>query len=340
LQASNSLGTLGGSNSVAYGVNDSGQIVGGSDLSGGGTDAFVYDTVHGMQDLNNLIPSNSGWTLQEAQGISSAGHIVGFGYQGDNQALFLLTPVAEITPTITFSTPPSPTYLGGDFTVTATTNSDGALTYSYLSGPCGLVSATAGTFSSTGAGTCVVEASTAAMTNFSANSATQNVTIAKARAIITFSAAPTPLYPGPNFTVNASASSGITPSYSYISGPCTLVSLGAFAPTGVGTCVVEASTLATTNFLGGSGTQNVNVGSAVSNLLSLVHNITGLGTSLGDQVEQVATDIASQDGAACQDLNAFENHVEAKSGGGIAPELVSQILGAVTNMKIGLKCGG
>ncbi len=55
------------------------------------------------------------------------------------------------TPTITFSTPPTPTYLGGNFTVSAMTNSNGALTYSYVSGPCAFVSGA--TFSSTGGGT-------------------------------------------------------------------------------------------------------------------------------------------------------------------------------------------
>src|SRR5208282_3566526 len=79
-----------------------------------------------------------------------------------------------------FGTAPTPTYLGGNFTVSATTtNTDsGALIYSQVSGPCALVSG--GTFSSSGAGTCVVQASGAATANFIAASATQNVTIAQA----------------------------------------------------------------------------------------------------------------------------------------------------------------
>ncbi len=82
------------------------------------------------------------------------------------------------TPTITFDPAPSPTYLGGNFTVHATTNSDGALTYSYVSGPCALVNASTGVFSSTGAGVCVVQANTAATSTFSAGFAQQSVTIA------------------------------------------------------------------------------------------------------------------------------------------------------------------
>lgn len=85
--------------------------------------------------------------------------------------------VGQGTPTITFGPAPSPTYPGNNFTVSATTNSGGALTYSYVSGPCALVSATLGTFSTTGTGTCVVEASVAPTANYLGGSATQNVII-------------------------------------------------------------------------------------------------------------------------------------------------------------------
>ncbi|HNB88026.1 MAG TPA: hypothetical protein PLL38_15395, partial [Anaerolineales bacterium] len=90
------------------------------------------------------------------------------------------TTAQKATPVITFNAAPTPTYLGGNFVVSAnTTNTDSnALTYSYVSGPCAFVSG--GTFSSTGAGTCVVQANGAATANFNAASQTQNVSIAKA----------------------------------------------------------------------------------------------------------------------------------------------------------------
>ncbi|MFA7405112.1 MAG: LamG domain-containing protein, partial [Pelobacteraceae bacterium] len=95
--------------------------------------------------------------------------------------------LSKTTPTITFSAAPTPTYLGGNFTVSAsTTNSDSStLTYSYVSGPCAWVSGA--TFSSTGAGTCVVQASGAATSGFYAASNTQSIVIAKANAIVTLS---------------------------------------------------------------------------------------------------------------------------------------------------------
>src|SRR5205814_499720 len=106
--------------------------------------------------------------------------------------------IAKAQPTVTFGAAPTPTYLGGNFTVSATTtNTDSAgLTYSVVSGPCALVSGA--TFSSSGAGTCKVQASGAATANFLAASATQDVTIAPAASTTTFGPAPTPTYLGGN----------------------------------------------------------------------------------------------------------------------------------------------
>jgi trimeric autotransporter adhesin len=168
--------------------------------------------------------------------------------------------IGAATPTITFGAAPAPTYLGGNFTVSATTNSNGALTYNYVSGPCTQVSA--GTFSSTGGGTCVVKASTAATTNYAAGSTTQNVIIGAATPTITFGAAPTPTYLGGSFTVSATTNSNGALSYSYVSGPCTQVNGGTFNSTGAGICVVQASVAATTNFTAASTNQNVTIAAA------------------------------------------------------------------------------
>ena len=84
------------------------------------------------------------------------------------------------TPTINFGPAPTPSYQGGNFTVSATTNPTGIgpLTYSVVSGPCALVSGA--TFSSTGPGTCVVQAYFAATGSYNSASATQSITISNA----------------------------------------------------------------------------------------------------------------------------------------------------------------
>jgi probable HAF family extracellular repeat protein len=74
------LGTLGGSVSYAYDINEGGQVVGEAYINNDADNhAFLYDSTKGMQDLNDLIPPDSGWTLYYAGAINTAGQIVGGG---------------------------------------------------------------------------------------------------------------------------------------------------------------------------------------------------------------------------------------------------------------------
>jgi probable HAF family extracellular repeat protein len=65
------LGTLGGGDSRAEGINDSGQVVGDSETAGGQRLAFLW-TDGVMQDLGTLGGSHS-----EARGINDSGQVVG-----------------------------------------------------------------------------------------------------------------------------------------------------------------------------------------------------------------------------------------------------------------------
>ena len=85
------LGTLGGAFSFAFGINAAGQVVGWSS-SDSGERAFIIDATGPMRDLNDLIPADSGWTLNEAQAINDGGQIAGFGVLGGQVHAFLLTP--------------------------------------------------------------------------------------------------------------------------------------------------------------------------------------------------------------------------------------------------------
>ena len=92
------LGTLGGNNSVAYGVNASGQVIGDSLYPGGGLNnhSFLYSNGI-MSDLNNLLDSSGAdWSLIHANGIDDSGSIVGWGLAPNGQThAFLLTSVPE-----------------------------------------------------------------------------------------------------------------------------------------------------------------------------------------------------------------------------------------------------
>lgn len=87
------LGTLpGGNYSIAFGINDSSQIVGYGNIANNAAHALIWTSTAGMQDLNNLIPANSGWVLINANAINASGQITGYGTKGGHNHAFLLTP--------------------------------------------------------------------------------------------------------------------------------------------------------------------------------------------------------------------------------------------------------
>jgi probable HAF family extracellular repeat protein len=87
------LGTLpGGTTSGGYYINDSNQIVGFSSTATSASDATIWTQKGGMQDLNNLIPPNSGWVLVLAIWINNSGQITGYGTINGEDHAFLLTP--------------------------------------------------------------------------------------------------------------------------------------------------------------------------------------------------------------------------------------------------------
>jgi probable HAF family extracellular repeat protein len=89
------LGALTGESgwSVAFDINNAGQVVGQSDTDRDIEHAFLYSD-GAMRDLNNLIPADSGWKLTRPQAINDNGYIVGQGINKDGQDhAFLLKPI-------------------------------------------------------------------------------------------------------------------------------------------------------------------------------------------------------------------------------------------------------
>ncbi len=75
----NDLGVLtGGSASWAFAINDDGEVVGTSDVTGGAYHAFIWANGT-MSDLNDLIDTSSAWVLTRATDINDDGEIVGWG---------------------------------------------------------------------------------------------------------------------------------------------------------------------------------------------------------------------------------------------------------------------
>lgn len=88
------------SSGAAQGINDSGVIVGAIAVAGG-EHAVVWKN-DSLVDLNDDLPAGSGWTLNQANAINSAGDIVGVGNKGG----FLLTPGGSGSGTGTAPPPP------------------------------------------------------------------------------------------------------------------------------------------------------------------------------------------------------------------------------------------
>lgn len=86
------LGDLGNRHGDVLGIGADDTVVGFTVLSGGGNHAFIAPAAGALQDLNGVLPPNSGWVLTEARAINRQGQIVGTGtFQGVARG-FLLTP--------------------------------------------------------------------------------------------------------------------------------------------------------------------------------------------------------------------------------------------------------
>jgi hypothetical protein len=218
-------------------------------IARGATQAYTASAQDAFGNSTGDVTSSTTFTINQAP--ADGGSFTGAVYTAVNSGIYTVhgvygaftdnttsLTVTKADPTITFGAAPTPTYLGGNFTVSASTNNtdDSTLTYSVSSGPCALVSGS--TFSSSGAGTCVVQASGAATANYNAATQTQNVTIAKATPTATLAVANSPL----TYTAAAQAAT-VTISASSVSGTVSnvLYNGSATAPTNAGTYAVTAT---------------------------------------------------------------------------------------------------
>jgi uncharacterized membrane protein len=76
----------------ALAMNNCDSVVGGYGPDSDHYRAFSWTAAAGFQDLNSLVPADSGWTLQSATAINDRGEVVGRGvFHGDERG-FLLIP--------------------------------------------------------------------------------------------------------------------------------------------------------------------------------------------------------------------------------------------------------
>ena len=135
---------------TAEAINDENVIVGRSGASGSGT---AVEWVNGkVTDLNTLLPANSGWVLQDASAINSAGQILGSGTLHGTPEYFLLSG-GTLSLAISPKVPPGGLSVGSSLSVPVTVTANGGAVSGISLGTLGVGSAGAVKVTATPTGT-------------------------------------------------------------------------------------------------------------------------------------------------------------------------------------------
>jgi large repetitive protein len=226
------------------------------------TGAFTYTVISGPATISGTTVTVTGTGTVVLQASEAADS----NYTASTQNVSFT--VAALTPAIIF-TVPNHTYGDAPFTVSATSNSTGAFTYTVISGP---MTISGSTVTVTGAGTVVLQASQAADTNYLA--ATQNATFTVAAGTPTISfAVPGHTYGDAPFTVGATSNSTGAFTYTVVSGPATIAG-STVTLMGAGTVVLQASQAADVNYVAATQNATFNIAAATPAIAFTVANHT------------------------------------------------------------------
>lgn len=150
-----------------------------------------------------------------------------------------VTPIIPVAQTISFPPIADRSILDGNLTLSATSSSGLAVTYSIVSGP-GTVSGN--TVSFTGLGTVTVLASQAGSLGFNpATNVERTITVTKSAQTITFASIAAHTIADNSFNISATASSGLPVTLSLVSGPATLAGNTITLTGSQGTVVIAAN---------------------------------------------------------------------------------------------------
>ncbi len=201
--------------------------------------------------------SNSGATYTMTSPTTSCSVIMNQAGNTDYTAATQVTETTtatQATPTISISNIPGGAAYGGNFTPMYSYSGNGSPTYSVSSSTPGVCTVSVGVVSYVGVGTCSLQASATATTDYTAaTGSAQTFTVGQATPTISISNLPSSGVYGGNFTPTYSyIGDGTTSVVSNSPSVCT-VSGGLVSYVGEGTCSLTASATATTDYAAATG---------------------------------------------------------------------------------------
>jgi sugar lactone lactonase YvrE len=170
--------------------------------------------------------------------------------------------VAKANPTLAFAAIPQKTFGDAPFAVSATSASDGAVTYTVASGP---ATVSGSTVTINGIGRVILTANQAATANYNSSFVVMGLDVLAATPTLAFAAIPAKTYGDAPFAVSASSASSGAVTYSVVTGPAT-VSGSTVTITGAGTVTLAASQAASGNYATATATTTLTVAAAAPTL--------------------------------------------------------------------------
>jgi hypothetical protein len=220
------------------------------------TGAITYTVVSGPATIsgNTVTITGSGTVTLQASQAAAGGYAAATSTTSFN--------VSSVTPTLTFAAVPNQLYGAAPFAISATSNSNGPITYSITSGPATI---SGSTVTLTGIGTVTLKASQAAAGGYAAATATTSFNVSSSTPVLTFATVPSQIYGTNPFSVSATSNSTGPITYSVTSGPAT-ISGSTVTITGIGTVTLQASQAAAGGFNASTATTSFAVAPALPTL--------------------------------------------------------------------------
>src|SRR5205807_6000587 len=190
--------------------------------------------------------------------------------------------VAKANQTITFNALANKTFGDADFNVSATASSGLSVSFT-ATGNCTIAG---NTVHLTGAGSCTITASQPGNANFNAaTDVPQTFNIAKANQTITFNALANKTFGDADFSVSATASSGLSVSFA-ASGNCTIAG-NTVHITGAGSCTITGSQAGNANYNAAANVPQTFTIAKASTITALLSSVNP--SSFGQNVTFTAT---------------------------------------------------